>query len=100
MRLRFDDYILDVARRELWCGSKPVAVERQIFDLLAYLVQHPERVVSKDELLQAVLRRKGVISDRTGVGFTGLQVEGDRCSPCAKLGKHWAVSTGSSSPSI
>ena len=54
MRLRFDDYILDVARRELWRGSEPVVVEPQVFDLLAYLVQHPERVVTRDELLQAV----------------------------------------------
>ncbi|MBV8242182.1 MAG: winged helix-turn-helix domain-containing protein [Hyphomicrobiales bacterium] len=54
MRLTFDDYILDVARRELWHGCEPVVVEPQVFDLLAYLVQHPERVVTKDELLQAV----------------------------------------------
>jgi DNA-binding winged helix-turn-helix (wHTH) protein len=54
MRLRFDDYILDVARRELWHGSEPVVVEPQVCDLLAYLVQHPERVVTKDELFQAV----------------------------------------------
>jgi DNA-binding winged helix-turn-helix (wHTH) protein len=54
MRLTFDDYILDVARRELWRGCEPVVVEPQVFDLLAYLVQHPERVVTKDELLQAV----------------------------------------------
>jgi TolB-like protein/DNA-binding winged helix-turn-helix (wHTH) protein len=54
MRLTFDDYILDGARRELWRGSEPVVVEPQVFDLLVYLVQHPERVVTKDELLQAV----------------------------------------------
>jgi TolB-like protein/DNA-binding winged helix-turn-helix (wHTH) protein len=54
MRLTFDDYILDVARRELWRGSEPVVVEPQVFDLLVYLVQHQERVVTKDELLQAV----------------------------------------------
>jgi hypothetical protein len=35
MRLRFDDYILDVARRELWRGSKPVGVKPQVFDPLA-----------------------------------------------------------------
>jgi DNA-binding winged helix-turn-helix (wHTH) protein len=29
-------------------------VEPQVFDLLAHLVQHPERVVTKDERLQAV----------------------------------------------
>jgi DNA-binding winged helix-turn-helix (wHTH) protein len=54
MRLRFDEFILDVARRELWRGSEPVVVEPQVFDLLVYLVQNPERVVTKDELLQAV----------------------------------------------
>jgi DNA-binding winged helix-turn-helix (wHTH) protein len=54
MRLTFDDYILDVARRELWRGCEPVVVEPQVFDLLAYLVQHLERVVTKDELLRAV----------------------------------------------
>jgi DNA-binding winged helix-turn-helix (wHTH) protein len=53
-RLTFDDYILDVGRRELRRGSEPIAVEPQVFDLLVYLVQHPDRVVSKDELLQAV----------------------------------------------
>jgi DNA-binding winged helix-turn-helix (wHTH) protein len=29
-------------------------VEPQVFDLVAHLVQHPERVVTKDERLQAV----------------------------------------------
>jgi DNA-binding winged helix-turn-helix (wHTH) protein len=54
VRLRFDDYVLDVARRELRRGAEPVAVEPQVFDLLLYFVQNPERVVSKDELLQVV----------------------------------------------
>jgi hypothetical protein len=39
VRLTFDDYILDVARRELWRGSEPIVVEPQVFDLLVYLVQ-------------------------------------------------------------
>jgi DNA-binding winged helix-turn-helix (wHTH) protein len=52
MRLRFDNYVLDVVRRELWRGSDPVAIEPQVFDLLAYLAQNPDRVVSRDELLQ------------------------------------------------
>ena len=54
MRLTFDDYVLVVGRRELWRGSQPIAVEPQVFDLLVYLVQNPDRVVSKDELLEAV----------------------------------------------
>jgi DNA-binding winged helix-turn-helix (wHTH) protein len=54
MRLLFDGYVLDVARRELRRGAQPIAVEPQVFDLLAHLVQNPDRVVSKDELLRAV----------------------------------------------
>lgn len=50
MRLTFDDYVLDVAGRELCRGSKPIAVEPQVFDLLVYLVQNPDRVIGKDEL--------------------------------------------------
>jgi DNA-binding winged helix-turn-helix (wHTH) protein len=54
MRLKFDDYVLDVGRCELWRGSARVAIEPQVFDLLAYLVQNHSRVVSRDQLLQAI----------------------------------------------
>jgi DNA-binding winged helix-turn-helix (wHTH) protein len=54
MRLRFDDYVLDVVRHELWRGSDRVVIEPQVFDLLAYLAQNPDRVVSRDELSQAI----------------------------------------------
>jgi DNA-binding response OmpR family regulator len=46
-QLRFDDYSLDVARRELWRGSEPIMVAPQVFDRLVYLVQRPERAVTK-----------------------------------------------------
>jgi TolB-like protein len=52
--LRFGDYRLDIARRELRCGNAPIALEPKAFDLLAYLVRHHDRVVSKGDLLQAV----------------------------------------------
>ena len=50
----FGDYVLDVARRELRRGRALVAVEPQVFDLLVYLVQNRDRVVSKDDLIAAV----------------------------------------------
>src|SRR2546430_5444165 len=46
--------MLDVARRELRRRGERIALEPQVFDLLVYLVRHRDRVVSKDELLQAV----------------------------------------------
>ena len=52
--LAFGDHRLDIERRELRRGNELVAVEPKVFDLLAYLVRHRDRVVSKNDLLQAV----------------------------------------------
>ena len=46
--------MLDPDRRELTRGSEVVAIGPQVFDLLVYLVQNREHVVSKDDLLHAV----------------------------------------------
>jgi DNA-binding winged helix-turn-helix (wHTH) protein len=61
-RLAFDGYVLDGVRRELWRGTQPVAIEPQVFDLLLYLVQNPNRVIGHDELLQAVWQGR-IVSD-------------------------------------
>ena len=47
----FADHMLDTDRRELRRGSEPIAVEPQVLDLLIYLVQSRDRVVSKDDLI-------------------------------------------------
>src|SRR5882757_5483570 len=52
--LTFGDHRLDIQRRELRRGVELVGLEPKAFDLLAFLVQHRDRVVSKDDLLQAV----------------------------------------------
>src|SRR5215475_3077822 len=54
MQFSFDGHLLDTDRRELWRGSEPIAVEPQVFDLLTYLLQHRDRVVTKGDLLEAV----------------------------------------------
>lgn len=51
MQWRFENQILDSDRRELWRGSEPVSLEPQVFDLLLYLIQNRDRVVSKDDLI-------------------------------------------------
>jgi TolB-like protein/Tfp pilus assembly protein PilF len=50
----FDNFVLDCARRELRQGGDLVPVAPKVFDLLAYLVQNRERVVSRDDLIEAV----------------------------------------------
>jgi len=51
VRFLFDNLILDTDTRELLRGNVAIAMQPQVFDLLTYLVQNRERVVSKDELL-------------------------------------------------
>lgn len=50
----FEDYSLDTDRRELRRGTKLVAVEPQVFDLLLFLIRNRTRVVSKDDLIAEV----------------------------------------------
>jgi DNA-binding winged helix-turn-helix (wHTH) protein len=50
----FADLVLDTEQRELRRGVQPIALQPQVFDLLAYLVANRHRVVSKDDLIAAV----------------------------------------------
>ena len=54
MILAFGDHRLDIERRELRRGADIVDLEPKAFDLLAFLVLHRDRVVTKDDLLQGV----------------------------------------------
>ena len=54
MRYLFEDCALDTDRRELRRAGKVVALEPQVFDLLACLIVNRGRVVSKDDLLATV----------------------------------------------
>jgi len=54
MLYTFGDYILDTARRELRRQGCPVPLEPKGYQVLLYLVQYSERLVTKDELLEHV----------------------------------------------
>ena len=53
MEFVFGNHRLDVDRRELRRGTELIPVEPQVFDILVYLLQNRDRVVSKDDLLRA-----------------------------------------------
>ncbi|MFN3657118.1 MAG: alpha/beta fold hydrolase [Pseudolabrys sp.] len=64
MLLIFDEFALDGARHELRRRGQAVAVEPQVFDLLVYLVQNRDRVVSKDDLIASVWQGR-IVSEST-----------------------------------
>jgi DNA-binding winged helix-turn-helix (wHTH) protein len=50
----FADHVLDTDRRELRRGGTSLPVEPLVFDLLAYLIRNRERVVTKEDLREAI----------------------------------------------
>ncbi|GAB2491132.1 winged helix-turn-helix domain-containing protein [Comamonas humi] len=54
MQCVFADCTLDLERRELYRASQPVAATPKVFDLLVYLISQRDRVVVRDELIDAV----------------------------------------------
>jgi len=51
---RFEGYTLDIARHSLRAADREVALRPKNFELLRYLVENPDRLVTKDELLKAI----------------------------------------------
>ena len=60
MRYVFEEFAFDTDRRELHRGAAVVSVAPQVFDLLDYLIRNRERVVSKDDLINAVWNGRSV----------------------------------------
>jgi len=80
LRYCFEEFAFDIDRRELHRGAEVVSITPQVFDLLEYLIRNRERVVSKDELINAVWNGR-IVSDaalttrlnavRAAIGDTG-----------------------------
>ncbi|MBW2694237.1 MAG: winged helix-turn-helix domain-containing protein, partial [Deltaproteobacteria bacterium] len=54
MRVTFGEYQLDTETRTLQREGRRIPVQSKAFDLLAYLIERRERVVSSDDLLDAL----------------------------------------------
>ena len=61
---RFGRFSIDPDRLELSEDGAPVAVEPQVFSLLAFLIENRDRVLSKDEIIENVWRGR-IVSDGT-----------------------------------
>ncbi|MEA2788063.1 MAG: hypothetical protein QOG73_469 [Acetobacteraceae bacterium] len=79
---QFAGCTLDTARRELRQGDDLVAIEPQVFDVLTFLIEARDRVVSRDDLLDTVWHGRIVSeatlssrlnSARTAIGDNGTE---------------------------
>ena len=82
MLFRFADCMLDTDRRELERGARSIPLGPQVFDLLLYLLQNRERVVSKSDLFSEIWKGRTVSEStltshinavRKAVGDTGAE---------------------------
>ena len=62
LRYYFEDCVLDTDKRELRRAGDAVSITPQVFDLLEYLILNRERVVSKDDVIDAVWKGR-IVSD-------------------------------------
>ncbi|MDL5377839.1 response regulator transcription factor [Exiguobacterium mexicanum] len=52
--LSYEGLTVDVNRHEVICEGQKVDLTRREFDLLVYLLEHPERVLTRDQLVEHV----------------------------------------------
>lgn len=64
MEFRFDHFVLDLKNFSLLHQGEERPVEPQVFNLLVYLAQNQDRVISRDELMTAIWSDR-IVSDST-----------------------------------
>ena len=81
MRYLFEEYALDTDLRELHRGADVVTIAPQVFDLLDYLILNRERVVSRDDLINAIWNGRivsdGALTTRLNVARSAIGDSGD-----------------------
>lgn len=104
---RFADFRLDPAARELRRYGRLLSVPPRVFDALAYLIEHRERAVGRDELISALWGRVDVadrqvtqviMRARQAIGQND-EVEPQTIRTVYGFGYRWVAETDVESPS-
>ena len=97
---RFGQYSVDPATRELRAAGELVALSPTLFDCLAWLIEHRDRAVGRDELVAAVWGKsdvadtqlvQAILKARRAVGDTGEEQRAIRTIP--RFGYRWVAAT-------
>jgi DNA-binding winged helix-turn-helix (wHTH) protein len=59
----FGDFRFDLSERRLFAGTDEIALNPKASEVLAYLLQHPRTIVSRDELMSAIWSGVAVTDD-------------------------------------
>ncbi len=95
---RFGDVVVDVSGRELVRAGEAVPLAPAAFDCIAYLIEHRDRAVGRDELIAAVWGRaevaenllgKTIVKARRALGDSGDEQAMIRTVP--RFGYHWVA---------
>ena len=62
MKVTFADCAVDTDRQMFWKSGKPVRLEPQVFDVLAHFLKNPGKLITRDDLVEAVWDGR-VVSD-------------------------------------
>lgn len=62
VRYRFGQFEIDSVRYELSCAGQRIATRPKVFELLRYLVEHPEQLITHKELIDSVWAGQAVSS--------------------------------------
>src|SRR5438093_9084726 len=82
---RFDRFRLDPDHACLWCEAQAITLPPKAFALLHYLVTHPDRLVTKDELLDAVWPETAVSEAVVRVAIGALRKALDDTTPSPRF---------------
>lgn len=97
---RFGRFRLDPRSRELWADDELVGIPPKSFDCVAYLIEHRDRAVGRDELISAVWGSADVndhslaqtlLRARQVLGDTGAERTTIRTVP--RFGHRWVAPT-------
>jgi DNA-binding winged helix-turn-helix (wHTH) protein/tetratricopeptide (TPR) repeat protein len=93
---RFGECRIDLSARELHCARELLSLSPKVFDCLAYLIEHRDRAIGRDELIAAVWGRidvtdtllgQTVLKARRAIGDTGNEQKAIRTVP--RFGYRW-----------
>ena len=68
--IRLKDTIVDFDRREVWCNGITQRLPGILADLLKYFLENPERIISRDELLNCYIWSDSICSSAEEGGKT------------------------------